>query len=141
VRAGLSSGGLATTPITVVTDRPASGPYVMILFGGTQSGVGTNFGFAQNTLDCGDGTKSDVGWVSDTVPSLQLVANFAIGAVGFGLGLTATTDTNDCMCGWGNNCQQSGAACTLSTNIAAKADCPNQTTENEVAAFQQAFCQ
>ena len=135
VRAGLSS-----FPVTVVTDRPTSGPYVMILFGGTQSTVGTGFGFAQNTLDCGDTNKNDVGWVSDTVPSLQLVANFAIGAVGFGLGLTATTDPNDCMCGWGNSCQQNGTACTLSPNIADKNQC-GQATQNEVATFQQAFCQ
>ncbi len=106
---------LSSFPITVVTTRPASGEYVMILFGGTQSGVGTGFGHAQNTLDCGDTVKNDVGWVSDTVPSLQEVANDAVGAIGFGIGLTATTDTSDCMCGWGNNCQATGAACTLST--------------------------
>jgi hypothetical protein len=139
---------LAEFPISVVTSRPATGPYVMIVFGGTAQQVGSMYGLAVNQLDCDDSEKSDVAWISDA-PALsnQAVINTAIGAIGFGLGLTATTDPGDCMCAWGNTCQpQTAAACTLSTNIARDQQstllCPAApATQDEKAAFTQAFCQ
>jgi hypothetical protein len=70
----------------------------MIVLGGTANQVGSRFGGAVNTLDCGDAAKSDVAWISDGVSPNQRVVNFAVGAIGFGLGLTATSDPLDCMC-------------------------------------------
>ncbi|MGN6103959.1 MAG: hypothetical protein ACTHU0_02540 [Kofleriaceae bacterium] len=141
VRAQLSS-----FPITVVTQRPAAGPYVMIVLGGTAQQVGSRYGVAVNALDCGDNTKSDVAWISDNSGSTQRVVNTAIGAIGFGLGLTATTDPNDCMCSWDNGCQpNNNAPCTLSPNIArdpnANQRCAGLTSQNEVETFRAAFCQ
>ncbi len=92
---------LAGFPVTVVTTRPAAGPYVMVVFGGSAGAVGSNFSLAVNELDCDDSENSDVLWISDAsgVP-LQRLINVAVGGIGFGLGLTATADPNDCMCGW-----------------------------------------
>lgn len=133
-------------PVTVVTTRPATGPYVMIVFGGTAQQVGSRFGGAVTTLDCGDTAKSDVAWVADSVTPNQRVINFAIGAIGFGLGLTATTDPLDCMCGWDNQCAaNNNLACKLGGPItrdpAANQRCPGLTTQDEPATFSTAFCQ
>ena len=137
VRAALSS-----FPITVVTTRPAAGPYVMIVFGGVAADYGVPFLYGANTQDCGDLVKSDVGWISDQVPTVQKAADYAIGAIGYGLGLTATNDPNDCMCSWGNACAQGAGPCTLSTSITAQLDCAGETNpQNEVAGFHKAFCE
>jgi len=140
VRAQLSS-----FPVTVVTQRPAAGPYVMIVFGGTASQVGSKYGGSVNELDCGDAQKSDVAWISDGVSPTQRVVNFAVGAIGFGLGLTATTDPLDCMCGWDNACiSDNSGACRLSPTIArdpaANQLCPGVTTQDEFDTFDAAFC-
>ncbi len=129
---------LANDPITIVTTRPATGPYVMVAFGGSMTDVGVPFSIAVNSLDCGDLVKNDVAWVSDSSP-VDKAAGFAIGAVGYGLGLTATTSTSDCMCGWGNSCVQATSACTLSPSITAGSGC-NTQTQNEVEQFHTEFC-
>ncbi|MBA3458119.1 MAG: hypothetical protein H0T42_33875 [Deltaproteobacteria bacterium] len=137
---------LASFPITVVTARPATGQYVMIVFGGTAAQVASAFGGAVNRLDCGDVQRNDVAWISDGVTPSQLVVNYAVGAIGFGLGLTATTVPTDCMCGWDNQCTPvSTGPCTLTDNIprdpAANQLCAGLTTQSETLAFTQAFCQ
>ena len=131
--------GLTNLPnISIVTTRPPSGPYVMIGFGGTEAMVAITYRFAVQQLDCTDVVKNDLGWVFDDSGGTQQAANNAIGAVGFGLGLTGTTNTSGCMCGWLSNCVPTAAACTLSTSIPALANC-NMNPQNEVAAF-QSFC-
>lgn len=136
---------LAATPIEVVTTRPASGLYVMVVLGGTNTIVGSNYSYATSDHDCGDTVKNDVGWVSDT-PSLSYVPDLVIGTVGWGLGLQGTNDPTDCMCAWANNCSSASGACTLSASIATTTSsnnttCPNQNPQNEVAAFSTQFCQ
>jgi hypothetical protein len=138
---------LSQFPITVVTQRPATGPYVMIVYGGNATDVGSNYGFAVNELDCNESEKSDVAWISNNYTTTLRHVNTTIGAIGFGLGLTATNDVNDCMCGWANGCiKDHSQPCTLSTNIArdpnAQQTCQGVgATQNEVAAFTAAFCQ
>lgn len=137
---------LSQFPVTVVTQRPVAGPYVMIVFGGAMGDVGSLYTLAVNQLDCGDVNKNDVAWIADgTGYSLQQLVNTAVGAIGFGLGLTATNDPNDCMCSWGNACQPTTGVCTLSSNIARDPQstllCAGLTTQNEVETFRQAFCQ
>jgi hypothetical protein len=136
---------LARFPIRVVTTRPATGEYVMIVFGGKAASVGSRYGAAVNTLDCGDAQHSDVAWIADAVAPPQHVINTAIGAIGFGLGLTATSDPKDCMCGWANQCQSDNTtACTLGAPVprdpAADQLCPGVTTQDEVATLRTAFC-
>lgn len=132
---------LADFPMEVVTTRPATGPYVMIVFGGNRDQLGTQYSYAVNHFDCGDPVKSDVAWVSDVVP-FEKVDDYAIGAVLFGLGLGGTNDPNDCMCGWANGCDQPETSqCTLSSSITANPVCsgaPNP--QDEVAALETAFC-
>lgn len=138
---------LSQFPITVVTQRPVTGPYVMIVYGGNANDVGSNYGFAVNELDCNESEKSDVAWISNNYTTTLRHVNTTIGAIGFGLGLTATNDVNDCMCGWANGCiKDHSQPCTLSTNITrdpgAQQTCPGaNATQNEVAAFTAAFCQ
>ncbi|HLL23132.1 MAG TPA: hypothetical protein VK427_13420 [Kofleriaceae bacterium] len=140
------TNALAQFPVTVVTQRPATGPYVMIVYGGTAAAVGSAYGFAVNELDCDDSEKSDVAWISNNYTTTLRHVNTTIGAIGFGLGLTATTDVNDCMCGWANGCDQDQTQlCKLTPNIArdqaASQRCGNLATQNEVATFKTAFCQ
>lgn len=137
---------LAQFPITVVTTRPASGSYVMIVFGGRAAAVGSRFGGAVNRLDCDDSRPNDVAWISDSVAPVQRVVNTALGAIGFGLGLTATSDPTDCMCGWDNACSSDNTvACRLGSPIArdpaANQICAGATSQDEVAALRAAFCQ
>lgn len=136
---------LSQFPITVVTTRPTSGEYVMIAFGGTASAVGSRFNPAVNTLDCGDVQHNDVAWIADAVSPPQRVINTAIGAIGFGLGLTATLDQRDCMCNWDNTCQPIDTApCKLGSPIArdqnARQRCDPLVQQNEVATLHDAFC-
>jgi hypothetical protein len=134
---------LSATPIQVVTSRPSAGPYVMIVLGGSGQDVGSPYS-AESVHDCGDQVKSDVGWISDDI-SLSAVPNVIVGAIGFGLGLNGTTDPNDCMCGWSNNCASGSGACSLSTSIATSQAsgtfCSHEDPQNEVAAFSTLFCQ
>jgi hypothetical protein len=126
--------------VTIVTTRPTAGPYVMIVFGGTRNTVSVPYSGAVQSLDCGDAVKSDVGLVFEDATTTQTAADLALGAIGFGLGLTGTQNSNDCMCNWLNNCQQSSGACSLSPSITADLRCTGQTNpQNEVATF-QAFC-
>ncbi|HEY6175739.1 MAG TPA: hypothetical protein VIX73_14870 [Kofleriaceae bacterium] len=137
-------GQLSQFPIKVTTSRPGSGNYVMIVFGGDASLVGSNFGGAVNQLDCGDVRPNDVAWISDNVTG-QRAINTAIGAIGFGLGLTATTDPRDCMCSWDNSCRPNNSLpCRLGSPIdrdsTARQLCPGLTTQDEIATFRAAFC-
>jgi hypothetical protein len=141
---------LAGLPVSIVTQRPASGPYVMIVFGGknTNNGgtVGTPYSYATNEHDCGDTVKNDIGWISDT-PTVSYVQDLVIGTIGWGLGLNGTTDTKGCMCAWATNCTPANGACKLSASIATgtmlspATTCPNQNPQNEIAAFSTGFCQ
>jgi hypothetical protein len=139
------TAGLGQFPVTVVTTRPAVGPYVMVAFGGTSK---ANFGYtneyyAINKLDCDDAWKSDVAWVSDIAPDTTLAADYALGAIGFGLGLSGNVDPNDCMCGWNTTCDSADVLCTFSAASAVEDQCNNKTptTQDEVAVLHKAFCE
>jgi hypothetical protein len=127
--------------ITIVTTRPATGPYVMIGFGGVHQTVNVPYLYAVNRLDCGDAAKSDLAWVFEDTPTTQKAADFAVGSILFGLGATGTTSSNDCMCGWLTQCQPSNGACTLSSSIDAALSCPNQTNPQDEVALLHTFCQ
>ncbi len=136
------TAALSQFPITVVTTRPTTGPYVMVAFGGKSK---ADFGFdteyyAIDSLDCGDAWASDVAWVGDIAPSNTLAADFALGAIGFGLGLSGTLDPNDCMCGWGSSCDSADVACTFSTIAAAPLCQGAANPQDEIGAFDTAFC-
>jgi hypothetical protein len=139
-------GQLAQFPITVVTTRPATGDYLMIVLGGTPGDVGSRFSAAVTTLDCGDAAPRDVAWIADAISPDQRVINLVLGATGFSLGLTGTLDPDDCMCGWANDCQSNNTTpCKLGAPIdrdpGADQRCPGAgATQNEVTAVHDAFC-
>jgi len=139
------------TPIEVVTARPATAPYVMVVLGGASTAFGgtvaSNYGGAVSFHDCGDAVKSDVGWVADLDGQTpDFIANFAVGAIGWGMGLDGANATGDCMCGWANGCSPAGGACTFANNAASsitvmgESAC-NAGTQNEITAFVTGFCQ
>lgn len=140
--------GLAQFPgITVHDQRPPSTvPYVEVVFGGTAAQINTPYDFSIASPDCSDAVKDDVAIVLNDVTNAQQAANYAIGAIGYGLGLTGVRDTGNCMCNWNVaqavNC--STAACSLSSSEAFNtADHPCAGAANptdQVAAF-SAFCQ
>jgi hypothetical protein len=136
---------------TVTTTRPTSGPYVMVVYGGTAAQVHSFFGVAVSQIDCGDVVPNDVAWIADSVTPTEAV-NTTLGAIGLGLGLAATATTTDCMCSWGNNCTPSAASgqCVLSNAIAIDSNVTNDPntgtpltcaggTQNELTVFQTAF--
>jgi hypothetical protein len=129
-----------TPEVTFVTTRPAAGPYVMIGFGGTMGEAGVPYTGAVNHLDCGDTNKNDLGWVFESASTTTQAANFAAGAIAFGLGATGTTDPNDCMCGWLTQCQASANACSFSATAQAQLACPNETDPQNDVAILEAFC-
>jgi hypothetical protein len=128
---------------TVTTTRPASGDYMMVVFGGQPQAMGSRFIGVQE-LDCGDLVRNDVAWVGDDL-QLNLVANVVMGSIGFGIGLTATQDDTDCMCSWDNTCRYATPNCTLHDGIArdpaALQLCPGAPAiQDEIVAFNAAFC-
>ncbi len=133
---------LAAYPaIQVVTTRPAAGPYFMIGFGGAHQTVNVPYLYAVNRLDCGDtATKNDLAWVFEDAESPQRAANFALGALLFGLGATGTTSSNDCMCGWLTNCSATNNACTFSTSINAASGCSGVNNPVNETTYLQNFC-
>jgi hypothetical protein len=126
--------------LPIVNERPADGTFVLLAIGGS----GADLGFVGTTnaathLDCGDANPNDVVWVSEALGA-QETADLAIGAVGVAIGLTGTMNSDDCMCGFGNNCASNPTPCTLGS-MPSDARCPGQAQpQDESAAFARAFC-
>lgn len=140
----LARANLAQFPVTIVTTRPAVGPYIMVTFGGPRSMFNTTFPSVAGP-NCGDVTKSGVGWIADDVTAQQ-GANLVVSVAGISVGLTGVTESQprDCMCGWGGaGCvPDQTQACVLSTAVLRAASCPGEpASQNEVAAFNKAFCE
>lgn len=134
---------LGAFPVTVVTERPAAGPYHMVVFGGPSSALGntTNSG-ALSAYDCQNRIRNNVVWIGERFTA-QTSADYAVGGIGLALGLTGTLETSDCMCGWGNACAPQASACTLSSQIQNDGRCNAGTaqSQDEVAAFRREFCE
>jgi hypothetical protein len=120
---------LARFDVSVVTTRPASGAYEMIVIGGqaTDFGIAVPSGTAISMVainDCLNNNQLDVGWVAETpapsMPTFTLTsietANLAVAALGIGDGLAASKSISNCMCPAGSNEPQNctaTAACEL----------------------------
>ncbi len=133
--------------VEVVTTRPATGPYTMIIVGGAPSdlGLSSTVGSLGASPDCQRALDNEIGWAAGSYnfPN-HLVANYAIGVVGLGVGLDGTVDGTDCMCNWGVPCPgpPETMRCTLGTaaRLGPSPTCgtPNGT-QDEPAAFLAAF--
>jgi hypothetical protein len=134
---------LGAFPITVVTERPAAGPYHLVVFGGNSSALGNNNNVgALTTYDCLNQVRNNVVWIGERFTP-QTAGDYAVGGIGLGLGLTGTLEPGDCMCGWGNACRPPDSACTLSSQIMNDGGCNNGApqAQNEIAAFRREFCE
>jgi hypothetical protein len=139
---------LAQFPLTVIrateTTLPTTGEFIMVVVGGTAADVGSNFGQARNLLDCGDAAPNDIAWIADNAP-IDEIDDLAVGAIAYGLGLGGTSAGDNCLCQWRTNCTKTAGNCTLSTAAQATnaQDVCGQTPnpQNQIAAFETAFCQ
>ena len=138
---------LTGLPVTVVTTKPASGPYTMIVLGGHPGLVHTGY-LAETDHDCNDTVKNDVGWVEETDNnnnplSAQVAGNYVVGAIGWALGLDGAKSANDCLCSWESPCAQSAPPCALLSASVPEPNtgysCNQGAAQDERAAFQTAF--
>ena len=125
--------------IQIVTTAPTNGPYIMIGIGGNMNQAGVQFTGAVNTLNCSDTNKSSLGWVFDGLSNAQ-TANFAAGAIGYGMGMGGTGNSNDCMCSWNSQCNPGGGACTFSASVNTQNGCAGAANPQDDQAVLQAFC-
>jgi len=147
------SATLSPYDITVVTTRPAAGPYHEILVTddvATKIHTGFDFVFALTSTNCNQ-APSVMAFVFPTnenpneASRITYVEDFAIGYFGFLNGLPATKKTSDCMCLLDINCGQSactigGAGTAIDTSQGGAATCGfSGTTIDEAGAFLAAF--
>lgn len=134
---------------TVVTTRPTTGEYVMVIYGGTAQQVKSFYGQAVAQLDCNDTVKSDVAWLAGNLDPTDAI-DTTMGAIGFGLGLSSVNKPDDCMCSWANQCTPNNNPCVLrdnqtrdtnvgdDPNLGTPQKCPG-ATQDELTVFKTAF--
>ncbi|MEZ4360436.1 MAG: hypothetical protein R3B48_09660 [Kofleriaceae bacterium] len=132
---------LGAFPITVVTERPLTGRYHMVVFGGGPEALGLGSSVRKAAgHGCANKGSNNIVWIGESF-SPQDAADYAVGGIGMGLGLSGTYATSDCLCGWGNSCVPQPGACTLSAAITNDGRCSRSPqTQNEIEAFRREFC-
>jgi hypothetical protein len=104
---------LGSYDLAIVTVRPATGPYDMIVFGGSPANLELPADLdSVAPIDCGDGRKSDLAVVFDGTTSIRL-ANAALGAVGNMAGMDRVTRAGDCL----GDRRNATAVCTYGANV------------------------
>jgi len=107
--------GLDAFNVRVVTTRPASGGYQMVMFGGNSGNLFQIIGYMSlASQDCTDTIANNIGWVADTAGGITLTpqetANMALSVVGTYNAADGTTgDSSDCLC------DSNVSSCVLST--------------------------
>jgi len=92
--------------LEIVTKRPASGIYDMIVFGGDKMALGLGAGLTSTQIDCPDGDHvGDVGVIFDPPAEAfdPAMANLTLNTIGQFAGLSISSDKDDCMCAIGCN--------------------------------------
>jgi hypothetical protein len=125
--------------VDVVTTRPASGDYTMIVFA-TATSVGLNPSIAAiGPSNCGDTNADEVAIVVDMGITGGLSAVFYADLVMFDVGLTIGVGTNqlagDCM----NDMGGGSGLCSLSNGVMVHMGCGQGGTQNEQEMFADAF--
>ena len=129
--------------IEVVTSRPASGDYEMIVFGGDAGQLGLQDGIrAAAGTDCTSSNHRDVGWVAENASGAlappEVAVNLAASVFGVGNGLDPSGDATNCMCymGTAQGCDFA-AQCSFSASSGIRTDyricSTTQTVEDQVA--------
>lgn len=112
IAAGVRSR-LAPYDIDVVTTRPGSGPYEMIMFGGHArdlfgAGPIDVFGGSQ----CGD--DPEVSYVTESVTDDEVAASLTVGVLAISREIPQTVQRGDCLCFAGSEClPYTGDLCTI----------------------------
>jgi hypothetical protein len=104
---------LAPYDIAVVTTRPASGAYDMLVAGGTSQAAGFPAGVpGVAVVDCTAARPRYISLLFD-VSTGHDAARQIIGALGVSHGISASTKSTDCMCIADAGCTALAAACTM----------------------------
>jgi hypothetical protein len=131
---------LAPYSIDIVTRRPDRGDYMMIATGGGDLGqFGGRPGMSATPFHCKPIPRGiDVIWASPEGPAI-MYANFIASDVATMFGLTATTTKGDCMCRFGDACDQGPSVklCTFGVvPTITFANC-DRTTQDEPAMLRE----
>jgi hypothetical protein len=108
---------LAPFDVEVVTSRPDSGSYDMIVFGGQSDKVlgqgGLQFALPE---ECNGNADSQVAFVFDVHKPLEAIASSTVGIYAVMHGASTTANPGDCLCLTDSKCTASGKRCTFTTN-------------------------
>jgi hypothetical protein len=135
---------LAPYDIAIVTSRPASGAYDMLVAGGTSEQAGLSAGLpGVAVVDCTAALPRHVSLLFD-LSTGHNAARQIIGSLGVSHRISASTSGTDCMCIADSGCSALAAACTLggaNTPVSANANCEASgvTTMNVQQKFLAAF--
>jgi hypothetical protein len=129
---------LAPYDVQVVTMRPASGEFMMVVFGGaSQDIIGQGNVGSFGPLDCGNLSNDDIMFVFDAMLDVPL-ANAAMFTIGIAIGLSTTSLPGDCL-----SVSTATAVCTLSGSAPISPStgaCPNAApNQDELSAFTAVF--
>jgi hypothetical protein len=137
---------LAPFDLEITTTRPTTGPYDMLVFGGSSQDVGLTSGVdGIAAIDCLDLNPSNIVLLfGDAFPvtAPDVIASLSVTALGITNGIPTSTVDNDCMCWGGGGCSQSGRCTVGGANTAITPDngCANGATKmDEHARFVAAF--
>lgn len=136
--------------IEVVTTRPATGDYEMIVFGGQPLDLGYNLSSSSGiggitATDCQNTNAKDVTWIAEHPqnnntggPTAEQTANLAPAFVGVDNALIPVADAHNCMCAVANGSNvacDTSKACVFTDNAAIvhPNDCSVQAaTQNQI---------
>ena len=108
---------LAPYNIEVVTERPASGEYDMIVVGGDPVDAGFSAGIIGNTpFGCSEAFRSDknVSFIFENyAPLTKRYASNVVTHIGMVNGVPITKRNGDCMCGASFDCELLDQLCTM----------------------------
>jgi hypothetical protein len=103
--------------VEVVTTRPATPPYVMVVFGGDATTIIGGGGMGTTPGDCTGEATNDVALVFDSAgPTPIDVANLAARLIALDVGLSASKLAGDCTCQNDPVCI-TGMPCTFGTDV------------------------
>jgi hypothetical protein len=135
---------LAPYDIAVVTARPSSGTYDMLVAGGASQQAGLSTGLPGDAVvDCAKAVLRHISLLFDLSTGHDAVRQI-IGGLGVSHGISASTASTDCMCIADGTCTILAAACTIggpNTPVSANANCElgGANTTDEHQAFLAEF--
>jgi hypothetical protein len=134
---------LAPYDIAVVTERPAAGPYDMLVAGGHATDAGLPAGiFSIAVNDCAAPPAKHITLVFGEGFSQRSAVQQIIAIYGIGHGIPSSTPRNDCMCFSASTCGNPTADCTIGgagTPVDPSTQCPHDTTMDEHQLFLDAL--